>query len=270
MTLSKYLKSQLIDFVDTYKRLYSKTLGVTVIFTLLTFSVIALLLYFSTFDKTSSKKQVSLLSYFFARYSFADTYSIVDISKTVFIFFVSVFSITLMRLQGDKLDKKDFKFLDFVKRLKGNDLGYLILVLAISIIADYCLFKLDSISAKSNGGSLVDRWVHGMLFLCRMYVPLIFFSIANYKATTTKKITLSLNKLLLLFAGLWLFNEFAYEISLFVRGHIFDILLIPFPEDRQYFIESILGLTLVSFYFLGYHSAMTNSMHLLNHDHSDD
>jgi len=36
MTFTKYLKSQLTDFVDTYKSLYARTLGATIIFTLIT------------------------------------------------------------------------------------------------------------------------------------------------------------------------------------------------------------------------------------------
>jgi len=269
MTFTKYLKSQLTDFVDTYKKFYAKTLGATIIFTLITFIIIALLLYYSVFDKTSSKRHISLLSYFFVRYSFANTYSIVDLSKTVFIFFVSIFSIGLVRLQSEKLEKETFNFSDFIKKLKAQDFGYLITALIISIITDYFIVKLDDISAKYNGGLLSDKWIHGMLFIFRMYIPLILFSIANYKALTSKKIILGLKNIFLLFIALWLFNEFAYEVSLFVRGHIFELILIPFPEDKQYLIESILGLSLISFYFLGYYSAMINSMNLLDQDNHE-
>ncbi len=266
MTFTNYLKTQLTDFVDTYKKYYLKTNGTTIVFTLITFVFIALLFHFSIFDKTSTKKNISLLSYFFVRYSVGDTYSIVDLSKTIFIFFVSLFSISLTRQERNKLQTNNFNFSDFLKNIKGNDFLYLFVVLAISVIADYLLFKLDDLSAKNYGGLPSDRWIHGVLFLLRVYIPLILFSFINYKILTGKKQSFNLQKLIWLFVALWLFNEFAYEFSLFVRGHIFGLILLPFSVDSQYFIESILGVALISFYFLGYHSAITNSMLLLNND----
>jgi hypothetical protein len=266
MTFANYLKAQLTDFVDTYKKYYVKTNGTTVVFTLVTFVFIALLFHSSIFDKTSTKKNISLLSYFFARYSIGDTYSIVDLSKTVFIFFVSVFSISLIRQERNKLETNNLNFSDFLKNIKGNDFLYLFVVLAISIIADYLLFKLDDLSAKNFGGLPSDRWIHGLLFLLRVYIPLMLFSFINYKILAGKKKNFNLQKFIWLFAALWLFNEFAYGFSLLVRGHIFELILLPFPADSRYFVESILGVALISFYFLGYHSAMTNSMLLLNND----
>ena len=264
MTFTKYLKAQLTDFIDTYKKYYLKTNGTTVVFTLVTFVFIALLFHFSIFDKTNTKRNISLLSYFFVRYSFADTYSIVDLSKTVFIFFVSLFSVSLIRQEKNNLVGGNFTFSNFIKNIKGNDFLYLFVGLALSAIADYLLFKLDVLSLENSGVSPAGRWIHGMLFLLRVYIPLILFSFINCKIVIGKKRNLSLQKFIWLFITLWLFNEFAYEISLFIRGHIFELILLPFPLDSQYFIESILGVPLISFYFLGYHSAMTNSMLLLN------
>jgi len=188
----------------------------------------------------------------------------------VFIFFVSIFSITLIRLEDEKFEKINFSFLAFIKKLKGKDFVYLTTALIISVIADYYLFKLDAISRKNNSGSVSVEWIHGIIFLFRIYLPLILFSIAKYKALTIKKVTLSLKNTFFLFIALWLFNEFAYEVSMSVRAHIFELILIPFPDDKQYFVESILGLVLVSFYFLGYQSAMTNSLNLLTQDNSDE
>lgn len=266
MTFTNYLKAQLTDFVDTYKKYYLKTNATTVVFTLVTFVFIALLFHFSVFDKTGTKRNISLLSYFFVRYSFADTYSIVDLSKTVFIFFVSLFSISLIRQERNELETSNYNFSNFLLNLKANDFLYLFVVLAISAIVDYILVQLDVLSLENFRGSATDRWIHGILFLLRVYVPLILFSFVNYKIVTGKKRNLNFKKFIWLFITLWLFNEFAYEVSLFIRGHIFELILLPFPFESQYFIESILGVPLVSFYFLGYHSAMTNSMLLLDGD----
>jgi hypothetical protein len=124
MTFSNYLKYQLTDLVDTYQKFYKKPLGATVIFSLLTLIAVAILLHFSIFDRTGSKRHISLLSYFFVRYSFGDTYSIVDLSKTTFIFFVSVFSVSLIRLQTGQADKKKFNFTNFIVKLTTRDFSY--------------------------------------------------------------------------------------------------------------------------------------------------
>ena len=119
------------------------------------------------------------ISYFFARYSAGDTYSIIDLSKTVFIFIVSIFSVSFVRLQKEKSETEDFNFSDFLKKIKGEDFGYFMVAFIVSVIADYGLFKLYDISTKNSGGPLTDKWIYGMLFLFRMYVPLILFSLAN-------------------------------------------------------------------------------------------
>src|SRR6185436_13280926 len=98
MTFSNYLKGQLTDFVDCYRKYFWRTLGTVLTYTVVCFVAMALLLKFSDFDTTSGKKQVSLLSYFFTRYSNKGIYSLVDLAKTVFIFFVAFFSLGLTRL----------------------------------------------------------------------------------------------------------------------------------------------------------------------------
>jgi hypothetical protein len=264
MTFTKYLRALLTDFVDEYKKYYLRTNGATVVFTLVVFVFIALLFHFNIYDKTNTKKDISLLSYFFIRYSAGDTYSIVDLSKAVFLFFVSIFSISLSRLERGKSGKSSFNLTEILKNIDGKDILYLFTGLAISIIADYLLFRSENLAAKPRGASDADRWIHGMFFLLRIYVPLVVFSMINYNRVTGNKPNYKPLNLIWLFVSLWLFNEFAYEVSMFVRGHIFELLMLPFPADSRYYIESMLGIPLISFYFLGYHSAMTNSMLLLH------
>ncbi|MFI5140716.1 MAG: hypothetical protein ACHQII_00040, partial [Bacteroidia bacterium] len=91
------MKQQFAHFVDSYKKYFWHTVATVLVFTVLCFVTIAVLFEFSDFDESTSKKQVSLLSYFFHRYSAKNIYSLVDLSKTVFIFFVSLFSIGLYR-----------------------------------------------------------------------------------------------------------------------------------------------------------------------------
>jgi hypothetical protein len=67
----------------------------------------------------------------------------------------------------------------------------------------------------------------------------------------------------ILLAALWLFNEMAYEFAIFVRGHIFGLVMAPFPAATLFFVESMLELPLIAVLFLGYHSAITNSVLIL-------
>ena len=92
MSFANYLKEQLNDFVESYRKFLFQTFGTALSYSIICFAVTALLLRFSDFDKTSIAKQISLLSYFFHRYSKGDTYSIIDLTKSFFIFFVSFFS----------------------------------------------------------------------------------------------------------------------------------------------------------------------------------
>lgn len=269
MTFANYLKAQLSDLVDSYKKYYIKTNGTAVAFTLIAFVCIALLFHFSLFDITGTSRNISLLSYFFVRYSVGGTYSLVDLSKTVFLFFVCLYSISLSRQERAGSPTGRFHFPDFVRNIHANDFPYLLVVLAVSALADYFLFKLDSFLFERSGGSQVVLWVHGLLFLLRIYIPLILFSLCNYKILTGKTACVTIRRVLWLFVTLWLVNEMVYEFSLFVRAHVFAFLLLPFPLEDRYLVESILGVALVSSYFPGYHVAMTRSMFLLNEEKPD-
>src|SRR5689334_12539101 len=98
MTFSNYLKEQLSDIVDNYRRNFWLTIGTSLTYSVLCFVVTAVLLKFSVFDATGNRyRQISLLSYMFSRFSNNLTYSLVDLSKSVFLFFVSLFSLGLLR-----------------------------------------------------------------------------------------------------------------------------------------------------------------------------
>src|SRR5450432_3512307 len=101
--------------------------------------------------------------------------------------------------------------------MNGRDFGYFSATLIINILADYFLFKPDEILIQNNKGSFLARCLYGMVSLFRIYIPLILFSLANYKIITGKKCNVILKNIFFLFVIRWLFNEFTYEISLFVR-----------------------------------------------------
>ena len=77
MNLKTFIKKQFEDFIEVYDKYLIRTSGITLTYTLFCFLAIALLARFSDFDPSVLKKQFSLLSYFFTRYSKGNTYSIV-------------------------------------------------------------------------------------------------------------------------------------------------------------------------------------------------
>jgi hypothetical protein len=261
MTFSNYLKGQFIDFVDCYKKYFWNTLGATLTFTILCLLVMTLLLKFSNFDVIAVKRQYSLLSYFFSRYSNKETYSFVDLGKTFFIFFVALFSLGLTRITAiNNYEKQEYSFSLFIKQIVLKDIISLLGILLLCSVIDFGLFRLDSLSESKLENHEFQRWFHSILFQLRIYLPLILFSIVLYKLTTEKILKLNFKKVIFLYVSLWFFNEFAYEISLFARSHIFGLLLTPFAEERKYLYESFFGLPLIAFYFLGYRSAMSFSL----------
>jgi len=263
MTFTNYLKEQLTDFVDSYKKYFRKTYGVAITFTLICLVIAALFFRFSDFDKSVTAKQISLLSYFFHRYSKGETYSIIDLTKTVFIFFVSLYSLGLLRLSNNDLENKELSFKHFFRSIKSKDILFLTVVFIVSSIVDFVLFKIDSFSALTTKNKNADIYIHDTCFHLRIYLPLILFALTIRYLTIVEKRKLTIKRIFFLYVSLWLFNEFANEISLWVRSHLFGLILTPFDNPQTYYlVESIIGIPLIAFYFLGYFSAMTTSLKL--------
>jgi len=121
----------------------------------MTYAIVAVLLHLSIFlIRTSTKKHISLLSYFFTRYSVGDVYSIVDLSNQFSFYCFKIFSASFIRLQKEKSETGHFNFSYFLKKIRGEDFGYFMVAFIISVVAEYGLFKLYDISTKISGGPL--------------------------------------------------------------------------------------------------------------------
>jgi hypothetical protein len=263
MTFSNYLKGQLTDIVDNYRKYFWRTLGTVLTYSVLCFVVTAILLKFSVFDATGNRyRQISLLSYMFSRFSNNLTYSLVDLSKSVFIFFVSLLSIGLLRQENANKDE-ELSFGQFIKKLKLTDILTLLGILILCLPIDFGLFRLETMSNEiKNFG--IQKFCYSFLFLLRIYIPLLLFSFTTHKLTSHNKLNLNLKKIMFLFVILWLFNEFAYEFFIFIRGHLFSLMLASFDESKIFSYESLFAIPLMGFYFIGYHSAMSASLKRLD------
>jgi len=258
MTFTNYLKEQFIDFVDSYKNFGKKTLTTTIAFTVLCFVAVSLLIYFSTVSLQDEARQTSIQNYFWYRYSMKEIYCLADLAKIIFIFFVSLFSIALSRIASDTSEgSQKYSFGSFMVRFKFIDLLSIIIILLICCIMDFGLSGLSYLSISDTIYPAFDKWFHSIIFLFRIYFPMILFSITVFKLSSKNSLKLSLKKMFFLFVSLWLFNEFAYEFYIFMKHYIFGLLLVPFEIESKFLYESLLEIIIVAFYFIGFYSAMT-------------
>jgi hypothetical protein len=259
MKFADYLRSQLTDIVDYYQQYLRRTIGTTIIFTAICFVVAALLLHFTEFSGRAAKTQISLLNYFFLSYSAGNVYRIVDFTKDVFIFFVALFSIGFARLKNEGIPA-EITFSLLIRKINLKDITVMAGILILSAILDYFLFKMDGYSAEHTRNRSVDKYIHGTVFQLRIYVPLMLFALGIYVLRTEEIIKLKARNILFLYLSLWLFNEFAYELFMWCRSHVFALVLMPFDKsDSYYLLESVPGVVLMAFFFLGYHSALTKA-----------
>lgn len=259
MKFADFLRGQLTDIVDYYQQYLRRTIGTTIIFTAICFVIAALLLHFNEFSGRAGKNQISLLNYFFLSYNTGEVYSIIDLTKDVFIFFVALFSIGFARLEKEGIPA-ELTFSQFMRKINVKDITVLAGILILSAIIDYTLFKMGVYSAGHIRNRSVDKYLHGTIFQLRIYIPLILFSLGVYVLRTSEKVKLKARNILFLYISLWLFNEFAYELFMWCRYHVFALVLMPFDKsDSYYLLESVPGIVLMAFFFLGYHAVLTKA-----------
>jgi hypothetical protein len=256
MAFTTFLKEQLNGFVEQYKKYFRQTFGIAISFTIICFVVAALLFRFSNFNESMNLKQTSLLSYFFSRYSEGDTYSVVDLTKTVFIFFVALFSVTMIHLNKNGNENKEITFKHSFRALRFGNTVLLIFVLLLACVIDYLLFQAEVYFTIGVRNFNVYKYLRSTFFHLRVYLPLFLFAVTVW-FTTIKGSKLTLKRILFLYISLWLFNEVAFEFIEWTRIHLFELILMPVKEPQHYYLfESILGVPLIASSFLGYYVAM--------------
>ncbi|HVX51663.1 MAG TPA: hypothetical protein VHB48_15995, partial [Chitinophagaceae bacterium] len=204
MEFPVFLKEQFNSFVDCYKKYFRQTFGIAISFTILCFIFSAILFRFSDFDESTNSRQLSLLSYFFTRYSEGNTYSIVDLTKTVFIFFAALFSVTLTWFSRNRNEGTEVTFRHSFRALRFNALLILIFVLLIASMLDYYLFQAENYFSTIASNRSVDLYLRSLCFHLRIYLPLILFAITVWSLTAAHKSSITFKRILLLYISLWL------------------------------------------------------------------
>ena len=256
MSFDLFLEKQLQDFVTVYKTLFKKTFGVTII---LSFLCLLFILALHLYGGPEVAPGKSLSSYIWYRFSVSAGYQFVDMSKSILLFVISFFSIALSRKVIRDGENLNVQFGSFFDEMKPGDFGFLFLALVGCLVIDYLLCQVDTYVYTSMSNKAFSPWIFSQTHFLRIYLPLLLFSYVNKLALTKNKSFFTLKKCLFLLTALWLFNEMAYEFALFVRGHIFALVMAPFPAGTLFFVESMLELPLIAVLFLGYHSAITNA-----------
>jgi len=260
MKLDQFLGKQLQDTVTVYKTLFKKTFNVTIILSFLCLLFITALQIVSATDANDLESKFSILNYLWYRYSTADYYKLVDLSKSVFLFVVSFFSIAISRKLTRDKENMNVKLGSFFDEMRPTDFGFLLLALAACLVIDYLLYQLATYVMTNSRNQFLGQWIYYQVHFLRIYLPLFTFSYVNKLVLTSNRSAFTLQECLFLLISCWLINEVAFEFTLFIRSHVFQLIMIPVPGTSKFLLESVLALPLIAAYFLGYHSAMTNAV----------
>jgi len=266
MKFDQFLEKQLQDILFVYKALFKKTFSVTIILSFVCLLFIAALHIASEPGSGAAGSKISLLSYIWYRYSTVNSYELVDMSKSVLLFVTSFFSIAISRKLIRNKENLHVKLGSFFDEMQPGDFGFLLLALLACLVVDYILYQLNTSAMANIRNQLLGQWVYYQLHFLRVYFPLFIFSYVSRLTLTNNKTAITLKECLYLLISFWLINEVAFDFTLFVRAHVFQLVLIPVPVESQFFVESVLAIPLIAVLFLGYHSVMTNAVLILQHD----
>ena len=266
MEFNLFLKNQFSAFVDTYKQNFKRTSGITFTFSVFCLVAIAVLLRFSTSETFISEKRTSLVSFLYSWNSSYNAYNLIDISKLIFLFFVSVFSLSFLRFKANSTEENPYSLKNCFKNLQIQDFAYLIAILLACTLMDYLLYLLGTVIYSKETQVEILHWLYWIVYLIKVYLPLVLFSVVIQKIVTEQKIIFNFRRIAYLLVILWLLNEFAYNLYDFVTHYIFWLIIIPFKNINHFVLESFLASLLLMLYFLGYSAAMTSTLDIAEHE----
>jgi hypothetical protein len=247
ISFSTFLKKLFNQFVESYQQYFAKTFGYALLWTLLCFAIGQALAAYSNYDPALTINPLSILTYFELNLSLNATYSFVDGFKILFIFFVAVFSLKLL------------------KKASFLTVFYLFSTLILCIALDYGFFLLGGLIKSGVSPikySYLYLWLFSILALCRLFVPFILFALAIQ--LSIGKLRFNFITLCYLFLSVWLFYEVSFEAMRFLRDNVFALILAAFKTKvYSYVMESLLGLPVVASFFVGYYCAMVKPFVIL-------
>jgi hypothetical protein len=238
MQYSTFFKMQSAALIDIYQERFTRTIWQAVLWTGISFIITAVISNYSQYDQSVKSIPVSVLSFFSLRFSFNETYSVVDNAKSIFIFFVSIFSISQ------------------VGKVTIKNIACLAAILFICCLLDLSFFQLKGQLHHGIDNRYLEKWASAVIYILRLYMPLVLFALTIQICTSGAKF--KARNIVFLFITLYFFNEMTFLVISLMRTCVFELLLCLFNSKTSHFIaESILGAGLMASFVIGYHCAMT-------------
>jgi hypothetical protein len=268
MKFNTYLRNQLADFVEVYNKFWVRTFNVALLLSLTCFIIVGVLGRIGSLGPIMAQYDISLLNFFFSTYSSGEHYYLPDLSMIIFAFAVSLFSLGLARIRHNEPEESEYKLKDFLSEIKGNDIFDLGLVLIVSSLIDYFLYKAGVWAYSSKFLGSLHLYVWHIAYFIRIYLPLTLFSIFTFRLINGKKFRFSFTAVLFLLVSLWIYHSIAVEIWYMVQNYVFDLVLLPFRLEAKLIAESLLGVVLMALFIPGLQSAMISSLKFMHSENN--
>lgn len=247
------VKSVVNALFEFYSKYLSDLYVFCIFITSISFVSSALLYKYSAFGKDFGAKNFNYYDAIFSKFSYGGVYSIVDFSKPVFLFLITLLSVAFFRYvrKADKTNTPAFKI--FFQNIKPKDFFILIPIAAIACMADMFLFQADAKIKGLNIDQYNYLWIHYTLSILRLNIPMIISGIAVAFLAITNEIQTRGRSIITLIISVWLYNVVAYEVAsligsviIFGVGDAFNNIPI------RYIVESVLYIPIVAFFIPGY------------------
>lgn len=260
MAISDILIQFFTRFIHSFIAVVRRNFGILILIAILSFAAGAALLYFYPGDELPSRLN-GMMAPIFHRYSNAQ-YALIDLMKSCFLFLTCLFGPFIFTVGASNKETIDTHRYLSLKRIL-----LLLLTLIAVCIMDYFLSDWQHLMTNKEKESALLKYFHTLCFMWRIFIPLLLFAIVNYYTLTRSFPIRSIRQFFILFILLWLFNEMAFEISLFTDDYLIGLPMILFSNSsNKFLIESILSVPVGALLVAGFYCAMQISMEILNSD----
>jgi hypothetical protein len=265
MSFPDFIKGQFGALVDAYDKRFRRMLETAWFLALACWAIGEVLIHFTG---EGQRRYDLVLDWFYDRTSSSMGYAAADMIKTVFLLFAALFAIMVQRDHGGS------SFLKRVLSVKALEAGQLFMLLVLLTPIDIGLTRLQAICRGSENSAWLD-WAWSVIFFARIYLPLLVFSWSVGRSLTGKYTRPAFRTLLFALAALWLVNEIAFEVTIFIFNCIGKLLVAPMDGTYAvHYAQMLLGSFFAALLLPAYASALVYSHIALDNsprrDHAED
>ncbi len=248
MSFPDFLKGQFGALVDAYDKRFRGMLETAWFLTLGCWVIGESLIHFTGEDE---RRYDLVIDWFYDRTSSSTGYAAADMIKSVFLLFATLFA--TMRSRGTDASS----FSARVRAVKPLEVGKLVILLALLAPIDIGLVRLQAIDHGQEHSAWGD-WTWSMIFLARIYLPLLVFWWITGHHITGKYTMPSLRNVLFALAGLWFVNELAYEVTVSFFTYVGELIVAPMDGTYAgHYAQMLLGSVFAALLLPAYSAALT-------------